>query len=130
MFCSKCGNQNDDSARFCGKCGALIAQAVDSSPSPQNSPAQPVQGGTIRGPASSSGATVVGKNPTVALVLSIFFGALGVGQFYNGDWKKGITMAGASLLLGVPTGGLVSLGVWIWSMIDSYKVATGQWKAW
>ena len=39
-------------------------------------------------------------------------------------------MAAASLLLGVATGGLVSLAVWIWSMIDAYQVASGHWRIW
>jgi TM2 domain-containing membrane protein YozV len=79
---------------------------------------------------ASTGQRVGGKNPTVALVLSIFLGALGGGQFYNGDWKKGLVMAGASILLGVATGGLVSFGVWIWSMVDAWQVAGGKWKTW
>jgi len=76
------------------------------------------------------GGIAVGKNPTVALVISIFLGGLGGGQFYNGDWKKGLAMAGISLLLFVPTGGLASFGVWIWSMIDAWQVASGKWPAW
>ena len=27
MFCPKCGTSNDDSARFCAKCGAALAAA-------------------------------------------------------------------------------------------------------
>jgi TM2 domain-containing membrane protein YozV len=63
-------------------------------------------------------------------VISIFLGGLGGGQFYNGDWKKGLAMAGASILLGIPSGGIVTLAIWIWSMIDAYQVASGKWKAW
>ena len=123
MFCPKCGSSNDDSARFCAKCGGPLAVA--------GAGETPAGGtGTMRGASSSGGQVVTGKNPTVALVLSIFLGALGGGQFYNGDWKKGLAMAAASILLGVPSGGLVSLGVWIWSMIDAYQVASGKWKAW
>ena len=29
MFCSKCGTQNDDSAKFCSKCGAQLNQSSD-----------------------------------------------------------------------------------------------------
>jgi len=31
MFCSKCGTQLDDDARFCSKCGAPVT-AVDAVP--------------------------------------------------------------------------------------------------
>jgi TM2 domain-containing membrane protein YozV len=121
MFCPKCGTSNEDSARFCAKCGVPLTPAE-----------VPASGaGTMRAAApGGSGQVVVGKNPTVALVISIFLGGLGGGQFYNGDWKKGLAMAGASILLGVATGGLVSLAVWVWSMIDAYQVASGKWKAW
>jgi len=125
MFCPKCGTSNEDSARFCAKCGAALAVAE----APAAAGGAGV--GTMRGASTGSGGQVVaGKNPTVALVLSIFLGVFGGGQFYNGDWKKGLAMAVASLLLGIPTGGLVWLGVWVWSMIDAYQVATGKWKAW
>jgi TM2 domain-containing membrane protein YozV len=125
MFCPKCGSSNDDTARFCAKCGGPLAPAV------AGAGETAAGAGTMRGASSAGGGQVVtGKNPTVALVLSIFLGGLGVGQFYNGDWKKGLAMAGASLVLGIPTGGLVPLGVWIWSMIDAYQVASGKWKAW
>jgi len=125
MFCPKCGTSNDDSARFCAKCGAALA-AVDTP-----APAAGGPSGTMRSASVGSGGQVVtGKNPTVALVISIFLGAFGGGQFYNGDWKKGLAMAAATILLAIPSGGLVSLAVWIWSMIDAYQVASGKWKSW
>ena len=125
MFCPKCGTSNDDSARFCAKCGAALAAA--------EAPAAGAGAGTgtmRTSSAGSGGKVVTGKNPTVAMVLSIFLGWLGVGQFYNGDWKKGLAMAAGSILLGVLSGGAVTLGVWIWSAIDAYQVASGKWKAW
>lgn len=122
MFCSKCGSPNDDGARFCAKCGNPTLAGAD--------PATPADSGTLRGASAPAGRKAVDKNPTVALVLSIFLGGLGAGQFYNGDWKKGLTMAAISVLLSVPTGGLSSLGVWIWSMVDSFKVAKGEWSMW
>jgi TM2 domain-containing membrane protein YozV len=128
MFCSKCGSSNSDAAGFCAKCGAALAGAATTGGSTAPPAADP---GTMRTSASAStGQRVSGKNPTVALVLSIFLGALGGGQFYNGDWKKGLVMAGASILLGVATGGLVSFGVWIWSMVDAWQVAGGKWTTW
>jgi len=37
MFCPKCGQQNPDEAKFCGKCGAVVSAA----PAPQPSFATP-----------------------------------------------------------------------------------------
>jgi TM2 domain-containing membrane protein YozV len=125
MFCPKCGTSNDDSARFCAKCGTALAVASTPAAGPS------VGTGSMRSASPPAGGQVVtGKNPTVALVISVFLGAFGGGQFYNGDWKKGLAMAAGSILLGIPSGGLVSLGIWIWSMIDAYQVASGHWKAW
>lgn len=132
MFCSKCGSPNGDTASFCVKCGAPLAAAGGTASTNANAATQTPGPDTasMRGQAAPAQKTVTGKSPAVALVLSIFLGALGAGQFYNGDWKKGLAMALASLLLGVATGGLVSFGVWIWSMIDAYQVASGKWSAW
>lgn len=134
MFCSKCGSPNDAAARFCAKCGqALAAPAEQTQPAPPVPPAPPpVDDGTVRGPTAVAAGPgkVSGKNPTVALVLSIFLGALGAGQIYNGDWKKGLVMAGATVLVGAATGGLVAFGVWVWSMVDAWQVASGKWSTW
>lgn len=35
MFCPKCGNSNDDSAKFCSGCGSVLPQSVKHTPSPQ-----------------------------------------------------------------------------------------------
>ena len=128
MFCSKCGSPNNDGAAFCAKCGAALPAAAGATATPTPPPETTTMRGA--GPAATPSRTVVGKNPTVALVLSIFLGAFGAGQFYNGDWKKGLAMAAATLVLGVPTGGLVAFAVWVWSMIDAYQVASGKWAMW
>lgn len=127
MFCSKCGSPNNDGAAFCAKCGAALGTAGAASAGAATSSPETT---TMRGQASAASRTVAGKNPTVALVLSIFLGAFGAGQFYNGDWKKGLAMAAATLVLGVATGGLVAFGIWIWSMVDAYQVASGKWSIW
>jgi TM2 domain-containing membrane protein YozV len=70
----------------------------------------------------------VGKNPTLATVLSII--VVGVGQFYNGDVKKGLVMLGAAFVGGLFTYGIVWLGIAIWSAFDAYQVATGKSHMW
>jgi TM2 domain-containing membrane protein YozV len=71
---------------------------------------------------------VTGKNPVLALVLSLVI--CGVGQFYNSDVKKGALML-IGFVLGIfISGGLISFGLWVWSMIDAYLVASGKGKVW
>ena len=129
MFCAKCGSPNNDGAAFCAKCGAALTAAAPGTGGASNT-ASPPDTGTMRSHAAPASRTVAGKNPTVALVLSIFLGAFGAGQFYNGDWKKGLAMVAATLVLGLPSGGLIAFAVWVWSMVDAYQVASGKWSMW
>jgi len=122
MFCSGCGSQNEVSAKFCRGCGSALSAGAAAAPAPQ--PA------TVRG--GSPGAVALtaptGKSPALAAVLSLII--VGVGQFYNGDSKKGVLMLVGALVLGAATGGLLWLGLAIWSAIDAYQVASGSGKMW
>jgi len=69
-----------------------------------------------------------GKNPVLAVVLSLII--TGVGQFYNGDIKKGAVMLVGAIVLAIATGGIGVLPVWIWSMYDAYQVANGKMAIW
>jgi TM2 domain-containing membrane protein YozV len=141
MFCSQCGSSNEDSARFCLKCGAALT--TDSPPSTQNQPNQDaaasvppfdprVRGGPI--PPTQTGTKVYssGKSPVVALLLSFFIP--GVGQLYNGDTKKGGAMLGglvlSIILIAAGIGIILGLGLWVWSMFDAYQVASGKYSHW
>lgn len=122
MFCPSCGTSNADDAKFCQSCGAALASAN----------AQPTQNTTqMRGapsPVSGDKKYAEGKNPTTALVLSLLLS--GLGQFYNGDTKKGIVMLVAGLLGWALTGGLLSIAIWVWGMIDAYQVASQKTALW
>jgi TM2 domain-containing membrane protein YozV len=123
MFCPSCGTKNEDAARFCHSCGTATAGAATPTPKPIE---------TMRGMASATatGPVVVSgeKNPVLAVVLSCVI--VGVGQFYNNDWKKGLLMLVGVIVLSVPTGGIAWLGFALWSAIDAYMVAKGTGKRW
>ena len=125
MFCSQCGTDNADGARFCAKCGTALAAAA-----PPAAPAEPVS--TIRSSAApvviGSAASPSGKSPWVAVVLSLF--VTGLGQLYNGDWKKGLVMFGGAVLGLLFTGGIATFVIWVWAMIDAHQVASGKGKIW
>jgi TM2 domain-containing membrane protein YozV len=55
---------------------------------------------------------------------------VGVGQFYNGDVKKGAIMLVGAVILGAATAGALWLALAIWSAIDAYQVANGTGKMW
>jgi len=159
VYCPRCGTDNRESAQFCEKCGfnlpaaaaaaapnpgaysAPYAQPVPSQPAyqqPYAQPAPPVDprmrmpGQVTLDPGGRRYAE--GKNPAVALILSLFI--TGVGQLYNGDIKKCFLMWGVCvvvILLAVMTGGVggfLWFGVWIWSMVDAYNVASRKSPIW
>src|SRR5436309_14035185 len=117
MFCSQCGTPNDDSAKFCLKCGARLTAGAPT-PTPPRPEADPrVRGGQ---PSVAVGPRqfATGKNPAVALVLSLLIA--GVGQFYNGDMKKGAIMLAVAIVGGILTAGLGYLARMVWSMVEAY----------
>jgi TM2 domain-containing membrane protein YozV len=126
MFCSSCGTSNDDAAKFCQKCGARLAAAA-----PERTPPPPPDD-RMRGDTTThvdkAPRFAVGRNPAVALILSLVI--VGVGQFYNGDNKKGAIMLGGALVAGVLTAGLGWVAVAIWSAVDAYRVASGKAPLW
>ena len=66
----------------------------------------------------------IGKNPALAALLSVI--VPGLGQFYNGDIKKGWIRLAIAVLGGSATYGVAWLGAAIWSAIDAYNVASGK----
>lgn len=123
MYCSKCGADNAEGARFCAKCGAALAVAAPEPPA-----AAPTTMRSTSDVSASAAGSPTGKVPWLAVVLSLFI--TGLGQFYNNDWKKGALMFVGAILGLVFTGGVLTLGFWIWSMVDGYQVAAGKGKPW
>ena len=123
MFCAQCGAPNDAPAKFCFKCGSSLSPTGGPAPAPDPR----MRGGAP--PATVSTTQIVtGKSPVLATILSLLI--VGVGQFYNGDVKKGVTMLVVGLVAGAATAGIGWLGVGIWSAVDAYRVASGTAQRW
>ncbi|HMJ60631.1 MAG TPA: zinc-ribbon domain-containing protein [Bryobacteraceae bacterium] len=125
MYCGKCGTPNNESARFCERCGLVLGeQAVAAAVG--GAVISPTVDVRVRGIAVAQPSGE--KNPAVALILSLFIP--GAGQFYNGDNKRGALMLGGalvSLLLAAFTIGVFTgAAIWIWSMVNAYNVASGK----
>jgi tetratricopeptide (TPR) repeat protein len=85
-----------------------------------------------------------GKRRGLALLLSMF--VTGLGQFYNGDVKKGLAIilftliGGVARVMGESPGGdigalrtigvLVGIATYIWSTSDAWRVAAGTARRW
>lgn len=125
MFCAQCGAPNDASAKFCFKCGAALSTVAAPVPAP------PVADPRVRGaavPTAAGPGLPTQSNPVLATILSLFIP--GVGQLINSDMKKGVVMFVLAVVLFVPTVGVGSFAVSIWSAVDAYRVATGTGKRW
>ncbi len=107
MVCTKCGTHNDDRAVFCRGCGFQLQAKMP---------------GLITGKS---------KSPIAAVIFSVV--VPGLGQFYNNDFKKGLLM----MILTVPamgavpvTAGVSYLAVWLWSVVNAFRVAKGVAPLW
>jgi TM2 domain-containing membrane protein YozV len=113
MFCNRCGSPLPPAATFCSKCGAAQANTPGGATAPQ---------------------VVIVKNeksPALAVLLSFILP--GLGQIYNDEVQKGvwflIAAVVASLAIIIVIGLLAAPIVWIWSMVDAYKVADAKNRA-
>lgn len=121
MFCPSCGNNIEDSAKFCKSCGAKTDAATAA---PQTSPQQQYQQPQhqYQQPQSQyqqpmgQPITTEGKDWLITLLLCIFLGGLGVHRFYAGHTTTGILML-------VTAGGC---GIWV--IIDIIMIVTGSFK--
>lgn len=126
MFCSNCGSQNEASARFCLSCGQPVAASGAAAPPLRADPR--MRGVSVAAVAVAQKRYAREKSPVVALVLSLLLA--GVGQFYNGDAKKGALMLVVALVGAVVTAGFGYFAVMLWSVFDAYQVASGKSPLW
>jgi len=97
MYCRNCGNEIDTSQTVCGNCGANQSTA----------------GATIQ--SASKSRLVVG-------LIGIFLGTLGIHNFVLGYTTRGLTQ----LLITTLTCGLGGVIVWVWSLVESIQILTGE----
>jgi TM2 domain-containing membrane protein YozV len=132
MFCSSCGKENPNTAKFCAGCGKPIAEAaapaaapaqqtiINMAPPPQAAPAAPVAAG------------VSPKSKTAAALLAFFLGQLGIHRFYAGKVGTAIVMllltiiGYATIIIGVGIFVLIAVGIWI--LVDFIMILMGKFK--
>lgn len=64
------------------------------------------------------------KDPILAAILSVLIP--GLGQFYCRQWARGAMFLGGIIILSLiapPLGLILSIGVWIWGIVDAYRIA-------
>ena len=132
MFCSNCGKENPDNAKFCAGCGKPIAQAAGQ---PAAAPVQQTIINMAPPPqaayAAPSAAGISPKSKTAAALLAFFLGSLGIHRFYVGKTGSAILMlilgiiGMVAYILGFPYV-LSLLGLWV--LIDFIMILIGKFK--
>ncbi len=150
-FCIECG-ANLENIKTEETNNETVSREIENSNSfPQSNPinnnnntsgqSQPIQNPTNSSVSSSTGtmtlASVIirdgkkytlGKNSFLSAIFSFFI--TGLGQFYNGDYLKGVALL-IVFFIGVGlTGGILSFFVWLYGIFDAYQVAKGKYPLW
>lgn len=119
-FCAHCGTSLDEGTKFCQNCGsnceavsAKEAEAPQMNATMVNNPAPTV---------SMNSEAVPGKSRVVAGLLGLFFGSLGVHNFYLGRTGRAV----AQLLITVLSCFLLSFISGIWGFIESILILCGN----
>ncbi|MBQ8872202.1 MAG: TM2 domain-containing protein [Bacilli bacterium] len=119
-FCAHCGTSLDEGTKFCQNCGSNC-EAVSA-----KAPEAPQMNATmVNNPAptvSMNSAAVPGKSRVVAGLLGLFFGSLGVHNFYLGRTGRAV----AQLLITVLSCFLLSFISGIWGFIESILILCGN----
>lgn len=101
MYCSNCGKEMVDDARFCPTCGVSVSSSAQRSQ----------QTGEI-----CASSVKNSKSRISYILLGIFLGVLGVHNFYAGYFGRGTAQLLITLFLGwlvVPL-----FIVWIWCIVE------------
>ena len=117
MFCHNCGAKLDNSVKFCNKCGTKIVEEDSGTMNQKVNNHQRFMHNETNTNA---------KNPLIALILSLII--IGLGQFYNGDTKKGVIMLGVGIVSGIMSAGILWFLIAIYSAWDAWMVAKGEMK--
>lgn len=119
MFCKNCGNQMDNAAAVCVKCGVQAGMGSNFCPNCANQTAPGAAVCTSCGVALMQPVMGEQKSKMVAGLLGIFLGGFGIHNFYLGNTGKGIAQIVLSFCCGIGA---------IWGFIEGIMILCGSIK--
>ena len=119
-FCAHCGTSLDEGTKFCQNCGSNCE--ATSAPTPEVPQMNATMMNNSDPTVSMNSASVPGKSRVVAGLLGLFFGSLGVHNFYLGRTGRAV----AQLLITVLSCFLLSFISGIWGFIESILILCGN----
>ncbi len=120
MFCRNCGNQMDNVAAVCVKCGVQAGVGQNFCPNCGNQTTPGAAVCTSCGVALAQPIMGEQKSKMVAGLLGIFLGGLGIHNFYLGFTGKAIAQIALSFCCGIG---------YIWGLIEGIMILSGSIKA-
>jgi TM2 domain-containing membrane protein YozV len=132
MFCSNCGKENPNTAKFCAGCGKPIAEAAAPAAAPAQQTIINMAPPTQAAYAAPAAAGISPKSKTAAALLAFFLGQLGIHRFYVGKVGTGIVMLLLTIIgyatLSFVVGFFVLAVVGIWILVDFIMILMGKFK--
>ncbi len=125
MFCKNCGEELNSNQAVCLKCGCKVGEGSKFCENcgkdlPEN--ADVCLNCGVATDKASDGTLPADKDKTVAGILALFLGALGIHNFYLGETKKGVLKLVLSITF---IGSFVSA---ILALVDAIKLFTGKYE--
>ena len=99
MYCRNCGQEIAQGSRFCTHC----AYPVEGQPAPRKQ-----------------------KNRTLAGLAALFFGTLGIHNFYLGHRERAVTQLVMSTVGGVFSCGIATIVIQIWATVEGIRILGGN----
>lgn len=118
MFCRNCGNQMDNQAAVCVRCGVPAGQGLNFCPNCGNQTAPGAAVCTSCGVALGVPIQGEQKSKMAAGLLGIFLGAWGIHNFYLGNTSRAIIQIVVTILT-CGAGG-------IWGLIEGIMILCGS----
>lgn len=127
MFCKNCGQQLQDGAAVCMRCGFAVGTGANYCANCGQGvlPGQSICtqcGFAIVGPDGVAPGMLSDKSKLVAGLLAIFLGSWGVHNFYLGQTKRALIQLLVSLL----TCGIGATAMGIWALVEGIMILMGH----
>jgi TM2 domain-containing membrane protein YozV len=118
--CPECNKQISDKATACPSCGCPLG-SKNSGFSVDNAKLAAAGPGSASGPQQVS-VVKTAKSRGIYIILGLFFGFLGIHNFYAGYFGRGVCQLLIVLILGWFVIGFIVVGVWV--LIELFVVST------
>lgn len=124
MFCKNCGKEMNDNQAICLECGVKTGEGNNYCANCGETISPNAAVCTKCGVAIATPTTQGSKKKLVVLLLAIFFGGLGVHNFYLGYTKNAVIQLVVSIALCWT--GVAPLAMEIWALVEGIKAFDGK----